>query len=1525
MRKHRKLYRGLALLCAIVMMIMQGSFAAVSVDSATPAPYVTYDGDRVSHITLVQDGKMPLRAQADTAEEVGYHWQIADPLQEDYWIDISGANSVNLWVTYAMVGSMLRDDGSARVRCRITYGAEEICTAPVTVTVSFNLTERPAPIQIPATNLATPINTNRRTLLRAPRADTYSIVINYIFDDGSLAFESYGATVGKGDTFKETVPSPDIVGYAPFRQVGDDYVAADSVDLNYTNIQEDIVINVVYKPKLVNVTVHHCLQNLYDDDYAYDPANTTTFQALTGTMVGDGLAWTAAELPGFRALAYEKLIVAADGSTVVEIRYDRNYYLVDFDMAGGYGTEPIYTRYGTPVGANNPIRHGYVFNGWELISYGGETPSAEQASKYTISASAIIEVPAANLRYRARWITQNTTYTMVFWRENANDTGYSYWGYLDGLSAMSGSTVSAQDWASRCPTIDDAAYFTFNPLRSDKDVLVEGDGSTIVNVYYTRNYYTITIKGGYGTSCAIPRTHTHGADCYNLICNHVEHVHDDTCVATLSCTVPEHTVHDESCYSCGEAEHIHNSGDCVCKVAAHTHAIDCWTGVGARVTSIKGAPTEPQETQIYYRSRKYYIYLFGSWYNYTPSSAVSSGDTVPSSCKKTAHIHGTDCSCKESEHTHTDACYGDDLHSHTDACYSYSCGLTLNAHTDACYRLICPIPENHSHSTSCNAVIKLEKRKYQEDLADMWPITDYNGKVYNSGQRWTPGDSPYYKQVLVYFAKMVPDDFTLTLSTANYDTFIMHYCLQVLPENQNDPDCIEKDGKYYKESFVVRANYNYITYDEDFFEITGFNRASSSHAFDRNNQLDIPGGGDVYFYYDRGTDNPLTFYNRGEVLEDKTVSEVMYEAPLKEYNFVPDYPSTLEEGAYTFAGWYTSPGCFAGTEVDWDTIRMEDGGLQLYAKWRPITHTVRVYLDATLTTQIGTDQIVDHRAFAVAPHETVTNGSYVFQGWFYMDSADGKEKAFVFTGIPITEDMNIYAKWSSHTEVEYRVEYRLKETGEQIADPLVGKAIAGNNKTFHAKAGTELYAGYQSGYFPLTSSHTVTMNVDGVRTFVFEYIYKENVPYKVRYVDANTGLDLHEPKYVIGNKLSVVTETFVRVDGMMSDAYQKRLVLVAEGTNKDEHGVAEENTITFYYADDDQHAYYRVVHYVQNLTDNDYREYRSQENVGIIGTTYTINALTLTGFTFDGSLTRVNGAPQNVTGTQITAQLGNDGLLVELFYPRNMVSYTVRYVNYNTGEDIYAPYVGTGVFGQQIAEYALDLTSLGYSLIGEQARLMTLSANPDHNELVFSYNERTVSLKYEIVGPADCGSLSQTSQNIQAISGVANGSAPMLKPGFQCVGWYLDAACTRPVYDYWVDDETNRITPVKTGSVWQDTTYYCKVVALETDLTIRVMGADRRDENQGFVFRIVGVAGTQTENIDLTIAINGNGEATVTKLPTGDYTVTQLIDWAWRYDTTQTTYDITLEYSENGTVVTYTNYRENGQWLDGNAFSENVF
>ena len=1534
-RINRRFRRTMAMLCAVVMFLTSvciPSVSAVATDNFNT--YAACEGEKVSAITLLHDDKLQLNAKTDLAGQLGYSWQIRDPENKEHWINITGANSDTLWVTYALVGSMLQKDGSAAVRCRITKGALETFTNTVKVTVSFAPPENEKP-EI-TTNLSeTPVAAY--VAKRAPEDDTYithSIVINYLFDNNALAFEPYGATVAHGSDFKETITSPTVVGYKPVRRVGENYVDAKEVVLDLTNIQADVIINIVYEPALVNFSVHHHLQNLYDDEYSLHYDYVTTSQAITGTIVGDGLAMTEDQLPGFRPLAYEKLPVAADGSTVIEIRYDRNYYLIDFDMNGGYGTEPVYTRYGASVGANIPIRHGYVFDGWELVSYNGRTPTAQEIAQNNISASATISVPAANLRYRAKWITQQTTYTMVFWKENAHNNSYSYWGYLDNLSAMSGSLVSAQNWASRAADINDSQYFTFNAAKSDKDVLVEGDGSTVVNVYYTRNYYKLTIKAT--GLCTIPEKHTHTDECYDVICNG-GHVHTDQCGSELICTTPEHSSHTEECIKCGLTEHIHGSGDCACKITEHPHVKACWThNIGTATTPQGSYPKDPENAEIYSYSRYgwggytyyYYIYLFGQWYNYT-GSGVSNKDIVDPNCGLDEHQHGTNCNCNQQAHTHDDSCYRDALHTHGENCYTFLCGVAEHIHEAACKRLKCGITTGHTHNSTCkNArssnTVKTVYRKYQQSLTDIWPITDDNGKTYNSGERWKPSESSYYSEVLVYLAEMPPDDFTLTLNEADYDTFIMNYYLQVLP---GDPWDVSKDGKYYKLRNTVKANYNYLTYDEDFFEIKGFVRYDSDPNFGSNNQLDINGGGTVNMFYDRGTDNPLTFSNRGEILDDKTVPKNMYEIPLKEFDFVPEYPSNLEPGAYTFTGWYSSPGCFKGTEVDWDTLRMEDGGLQLFAKWSPITHRVRVFKDATMTEQIGADQIVDHKAFAHAPEGNVSNGNYVFHGWFYKDMVNGQEveKAFVFTGIPILKDMDIYAKWSSHISVEYKIEYKLHSTGETIADPTTGTAIAGNNKTFPAKAGAELYEGFQTGYYPLVNSHTITMSADGNHTFTFYYVYVETMPYKVRYVDSLTGEDLIAPKVEMDNNLSVVTETFQRVNGKMPDAYQKRLVLMAEGTNVDENGIFSENTITFYYNSDDEHAYYRVVHYIENISGDDYREYRSEEAVGDIGSSYTFDALTLTGFSFDGSLTKVNGQSKPVSGNKVTAKLSNEGLLVELYYQRDTVPYKVRYLDRATGNEIYPAKESSGVFGQLLPEYAMDLSDMGYELIGEQVKTLTLSANPDYNVVDFYYQEKIVSIKYQIVGPADGGTLSQTSQNVQAISGQPSGSVPTAKEGFKFIGWYLDETCKSPVPAEWVNPQTHQLIPVKTGDVWQDSTYYAKIIALETDLTIEVQGSSSLDAKQSYLFRIVGKENTETEGIDLTVTVVGNSSVTVTKLPVGNYTVTELTSWAWRYENDESVLGLFLEYSETGSTITFNQDRAQIKWLDGNAVNTNLF
>ena len=52
-------------------------------------------------------------------------------------------------------------------------------------------------------------------------------------------------------------------------------------------------------------------------------------------------------------------------------------------------------------------------------------------------------------------------------------------------------------------------------------------------------------------------------------------------------------------------------------------------------------------------------------------------------------------------------------------------------------------------------------------------------------------------------------------------------------------------------------------------------------------------------------------------------------------------PSTTPtKDGYVFKGWYTSPECIDGTEVDWENDVMPAGDLMIYAKWEPVKHTV---------------------------------------------------------------------------------------------------------------------------------------------------------------------------------------------------------------------------------------------------------------------------------------------------------------------------------------------------------------------------------------------------------------------------------------------------------------------------------------------------------------------------------------------------------------------------------------------------------
>ena len=308
----------------------------------------------------------------------------------------------------------------------------------------------------------------------------YTVVINYVFKGGKQAAPSWTATLAEGSNLEQTVTSPTVVGYKPDQ-------ATFNVSVN--NITENKTYTVTYHPANVGFTVNHYLQNVADNNYTLNVSER--HDGFTESEVGDGLAKA---YPGFAALLYNtKAKVAADGSTVVEIYYDRNYYMMSFNLDGGYGVEPIYARYGASVKVENPTKPGYTFNGWEP-----QVPAT---------------VLAENTTYTAKWTPGESGFTVVFWYENANDNGYSVAGTYKPADVKPGTEKKSGDYKNQNFTGRDTKHFTYNAAKAET-VTVKGDGSTVLNVYYTRNTYTLKFRV---LNCDKWLFHTHSDSCYKVI------------------------------------------------------------------------------------------------------------------------------------------------------------------------------------------------------------------------------------------------------------------------------------------------------------------------------------------------------------------------------------------------------------------------------------------------------------------------------------------------------------------------------------------------------------------------------------------------------------------------------------------------------------------------------------------------------------------------------------------------------------------------------------------------------------------------------------------------------------------------------------------------------------------------------------------------------------------------------------------------------------------------------------------------
>ena len=104
------------------------------------------------------------------------------------------------------------------------------------------------------------------------------------------------------------------------------------------------------------------------------------------------------------------------------------------------------------------------------------------------------------------------------------------------------------------------------------------------------------------------------------------------------------------------------------------------------------------------------------------------------------------------------------------------------------------------------------------------------------------------------------------------------------------------------------------------------------------------------------------------------------------------------------------------------------------------------------------------------------------------------------------------------------------------------------------------------------------------------------------------------------------------------------------------------------------------------------------------------------------------------------------------------------------------------------------------------------------------------------------------------------------------------------------------------------------------DLTIQKEGCAEIDENQSFLFRITGPNGFSME-----VTVQGNTSKTIKGLQMGEYTVTEVESWSWRYKCQNNDQKVTPDNVKDGSAeLTFHNDRtKNIFWLNGCAFADN--
>lgn len=254
-------------------------------------------------------------------------------------------------------------------------------------------------------------------------------------------------------------------------------------------------------------TVEHYKMNL--DGTTYTLADTDNLKGTTDTSVTPAVK----TYEGFTSPSTQTVTIKGDGTTVVKYYYTRNKYTLDLNglingtLRGNLvdvvknpitGAEDRHTAGTAVVTVNGTVVGNKVTDYCNEVYYGSSISiitTAESGYSIIDNGNVSFKMPAEGKTVTVTINAKDTKYLVRRWKKNVNtdsktynenslnDSNYTIYDaeYLNG---------KAYSWVT--PDIKTYEGFTYKAtLPSEGTAYVKPDGTTVIDVYYTRNTYTI--------------------------------------------------------------------------------------------------------------------------------------------------------------------------------------------------------------------------------------------------------------------------------------------------------------------------------------------------------------------------------------------------------------------------------------------------------------------------------------------------------------------------------------------------------------------------------------------------------------------------------------------------------------------------------------------------------------------------------------------------------------------------------------------------------------------------------------------------------------------------------------------------------------------------------------------------------------------------------------------------------------------------------------------------------------------------